>query len=177
MIQFRDKSITTREMLAQAAAVLAICRRHQAPLIINDRVDVALAVGADGVHVGGDDMPVAEARRLLGPDAIIGASADSVEAAAAAVRDGADYLGVGPMFATETKPDAGVPVGPQRITEIKGSVKIAVFGIGGITAANAAEVIAAGADGVAVIAAIAEAEDMIEAARAIVRALQDVCAR
>ncbi|KPJ62738.1 hypothetical protein AMK68_04565 [candidate division KD3-62 bacterium DG_56] len=167
MIQLRDKEMTTRDLLAEAAAVLAICRRHRAPLIINDRVDIALAVGADGVHVGDDDMPVAHARRLLGPDAIIGASADSVEAARAAGRDGADYLGVGPMFATETKPDAGVAVGPQRLAEIRGSVDIAVFGIGGITADNAAQVMAAGAHGVAVIAAIAEADDMVEATRRI----------
>jgi thiamine-phosphate diphosphorylase len=171
MIQLRDKSMTTRELLDEAAAILALCRGRGVPFIINDRVDVALAVGADGVHVGDDDMPVAEARRLLGPDAIIGASADSVATARAAADDGADYLGVGPMFATETKPDAGVPVGPQRIREIKGSVNIPVFGIGGITAENAGEVMAAGADGVAVISAIAEADDVAEAARAMVRAV------
>lgn len=171
MIQLRDKSMTTRELLDEAAAILALCRESGVPFIVNDRVDVALAVGADGVHVGDEDMPVAQARRLLGPEAIIGASADSAATARAAADDGADYLGVGPMFATETKPDAGVPVGPQRIREIKGSVNIAVFGIGGITTENAGQVMAAGADGVAVISAIAEADDVTEAARATVRAV------
>jgi thiamine-phosphate pyrophosphorylase len=134
-----------------------------ATFVVNDRVDVALAVGGDGVHLGEEDMPLAMARRLLGPVAIIGASAANVASARAAETAGADYIGTGPVFTTASKADAGEAVGSAPLTLLKAAVGIPVLGVGGITAANVTEVIHAGADGVAVISTIADAEDMVEA--------------
>jgi thiamine-phosphate pyrophosphorylase len=109
---------------------------------VNDRLDVALAIEADGVHLGQDDLPVSLARRIAGERLLIGVSVETVEEARQAEADGADYLGVGPMFATHTKPDAGAPVGPERLRAIKHAVRIPVFGIGGITLQNAPAVLA-----------------------------------
>jgi thiamine-phosphate pyrophosphorylase len=128
-------------------------------------VDIALAVDADGVHVGQDDMPAPLARKLMGPGKIIGVSVDNVEQALQAERDGADYLGAGPIFATPTKPDAAPPIGLDGLAEICRRVSIPVVAIGGITAENAGAVIAAGADGVAVVSAVVAAENVEEAAR------------
>jgi thiamine-phosphate diphosphorylase len=144
-------------------------------LIINDRLDVALAAQADGVHLGPEDLPVAAARRAAkGSERrfIIGASVSTEEEARQALAEGADYLGVGAMFATETKPDAGLPVGPQRLAEMRRAVALPIIGIGGITAANVAAVMRAGADGAAVITAISRADDMEAAARELARAIE-----
>ena len=170
-IQFREKDAPTREMVEIATRLRAITRRYGVPLIVNDRVDVALAVDADGVHVGTDDMPVAVAKRLVGPGRIVGASASTVEEALAAVEQGADYLGVGSIFATGTKVDAGPPVGIERIAEVKARVPVPVVAIGGIHHGNVAEVIRAGADGVAVISAVVAAEDVADAARRLLEAI------
>jgi len=134
------------------------------PLIVNDRLDVALAVDADGVHVGQDDMPAALARQLMGGK-IVGVSATTVEEALQAQADGADYLGVGPIYPTGTKPDAVPPIGLEGLAQIVRAVEIPVVAIGGISEENAAEVIACGAEGVAVISAVVSAPDIAAAAR------------
>jgi thiamine-phosphate pyrophosphorylase len=150
-----------------------LTRAAGALLIVNDRLDVALAAEADGLHVGPDDLPVAVARRLLRPGMILGASAGTVEEAIAAERDGADYLGVGAVYeARGSKADAGAPVGPARVRAIRGAVRIPIVGIGGIKAENATAVIEAGADGVAVITAVVAAPDIAAAAARIVEAVR-----
>jgi thiamine-phosphate diphosphorylase len=131
--------------------------------IVNDRVDVALAAGADGVHVGQDDLPAAEARTLLGTAPFLGVSAATVDEAVAALRDRADYVGVGALYTTATKADAGSAVGPARVAEIAASCDLPIVGIGGITLENAADVIRAGASGIAVITAVTMADDMVQA--------------
>jgi thiamine-phosphate diphosphorylase len=168
IIQLRDKEATTRQLVEYAQSLRTLTREYGALLIINDRLDVALAVEADGVHLGQDDLPVALARRIAGERLIIGVSAETVEEALRAEADGADYLGVGPMFATDTKPDAGVPVGPERLRAIKERVSIPVFGIGGITLQNAPQVLMAGADGICVISAIFTAPEPVQATRQLV---------
>ena len=177
-VQLRAKEATTRELMGLGRAILALCREAGALFVVNDRLDVALALGADGVHLGPEDMPVAEARRVadaaergLGHALLIGASAGTVEEALAAQREGADYLGVGSIFGTETKPDAGPPVGVGRIQEIKAVSHLPLVAIGGINAENAARVVEAGAAGAAVVSAISRADDMQAAARAIASAL------
>jgi thiamine-phosphate pyrophosphorylase len=167
LLQLRHKDGTTRDFLAAAAAVLAIARPAGVPLIINDRVDVALAAGGAGVHLGPDDLPPPLARQLLGPDLWIGVSAGTVAEALRARAEGADYLGTGDIFGTATKPDAGAPVGPERLGEVKRATGLPLVAIGGITPANAARAIAAGADGVAVITAVSAQPDITAAARAL----------
>ncbi|MCX7993234.1 MAG: thiamine phosphate synthase [Fimbriimonadales bacterium] len=165
IIQLRDKQATTRQLVEAGLKLRELTRRHGAILIVNDRLDVALAIGADGVHLGQDDMPVPLARKIAGENFLIGVSVETVEEARQAEAEGAHYLGVGPMFATATKPDAGAPVGPERLRAIKQAVSIPVFGIGGITLENALAVLKAGADGICVISAIMGAADPQEATR------------
>lgn len=163
-LQFREKEMSTRELVETAAALLRLAREFGATLIVNDRVDVALAVGADGVHLGESDLPVAVARRLLGPSAIIGASAATVERARRAEAEGANYLGVGPIYPTGSKADAGEAIGLGPLAALRAAVSLPLLAIGGINAGNAAEVIRAGARGIAVISAVSDAEDMAHAA-------------
>lgn len=165
LLQLRDKTATTRELVRVGQELRALTRQYDAYLIVNDRLDVALAVEADGVHLGQDDLPVPLARRIAGERLLIGVSAETVAEAIEAESAGADYLGVGPMFATATKPDAGAPVGPERLRAIKQAVRIPVFGIGGITLQNAPAVLEAGADGICVVSAIVGAPDPATAAR------------
>jgi len=165
ILQLREKVFTTRQLLEAAARTLELARRAAVPLIINDRVDVALAVEADGIHVGPEDLPVLAARRLVGPHRIVGASAGTEAEAIAAERDGADYIGVGSIFQTSSKVDAGAPIGLEALQRIAKAVRIPVVAIGGITHANAAEVIRAGAAGVAVISAVLGADDIRDATR------------
>ncbi|MDP2718452.1 MAG: thiamine phosphate synthase [Dehalococcoidia bacterium] len=165
MIQLREKRAETRQIVEMARIVKSICAKNNIPFIVNDRVDIALAVEADGVHLGPDDMAVTDARTLLGPDKIIGASAGNVDEALMAQREGASYLGVGAIYATSTKPDAGAPIGPVTISQIKRVCNLPVVGIGGITKDNAAQVITAGAEGVAVISAAIGAQDIVTAVR------------
>jgi thiamine-phosphate diphosphorylase len=173
LLQLRDKTATTRQLAQIGQQLRALTRQHDARLIVNDRLDVALAVEADGVHLGQDDLPVSLARRIAGKQLLIGVSAETVDEARQAEADGADYLGVGPMFATPTKPDAGAPVGPERLRAIKHAVRIPVFGIGGITLQNAPAVLNAGADGICVISAIVGAPDPEAAARAFLQMLAE----
>lgn len=164
-VQLRGKELPAREQLAIGRALRAITREAGVLFIVNDRVDLALALDADGVHVGQDDLPAEIARQLVGPDRIVGVSAATISEALAAREAGADYLGVGAIYGTATKPDAGAPTGPALLGSIRGAVDLPLVGIGGITATNAAEVIAAGADGVAVVSAIVAADDPEAAAR------------
>lgn len=158
-VQLREKHCSAREFIAEARAVkeLLDSLETRVPLIINDRIDVALAVDADGVHLGQSDMPLADARRLAGQSMIIGVSAESVEDAVRAEAEGADYLGVSPVFATPTKTDTAPPLGVDGVRSIRAAVSLPLVGIGGIHAGNAAAVIRAGANGVAVVSAIVSA--------------------
>ena len=164
MIQFREKEASSLDFYQAACEVLTETRRVQVPLIINDRVDIALAVDADGVHVGQDDLPAAVVRKIIGPDKILGVSASTVAEALKAQEDGADYIGVGAIYATATKADAGTAIGLTRLNNIVQAVNIPVVGIGGISHNNVHEVMEAGADGAAVVSAIVGAEDIQMAA-------------
>ena len=170
VIQLRDKDASTRTLVEEGLALRELTHAYNALLIVNDRVDVALAVDADGAHVGQDDMPGGLARKLLGPDRILGISVGTMEEAAAAVAAGADYLGVGPIYATRGKADAGQPTGTALIREVAGRYPTPLVAIGGITVANTQEIIQAGAAGVAVITAVVNAEDIAAAARALIEA-------
>lgn len=167
IVQLREKEASTREMVELGRMLHEITQEAGIPLIVNDRIDVALALDAEGVHVGQDDMPADLARRLIGPDRILGVSANSVAEARRAEQDGADYLGVGDVFGTPSKADAGDVIGLERVREVADAVSIPIVGIGGITVENAAAVIEAGAAGVAVISAVVGASDPEAAARAL----------
>jgi thiamine-phosphate pyrophosphorylase len=158
-VQLREKDCSTLEFIEQARAIKNFLEEREVPLIINDRLDVALAVGADGVHLGQSDMPLEMARKIAGSSMLIGISAESVQDAVEAENGGADYLGVSPIYATPTKTDTAPPLGIQGLREIKNRIKIPLVGIGGLNNSNAAEVIRNGADGVAVVSAIVAAED------------------
>jgi len=158
-VQLREKDCSTLEFIEQALAIKNFLGEREVPLIINDRLDVALAVAADGVHLGQSDMPLEMARKIAGPSMLIGISAESVQDAVQAEKGGADYLGVSPIYATPTKTDTVFPLGLEGLREIKKRVKIPLVGIGGLNKFNAAEVIRNGADGVAVVSAIVAAED------------------
>jgi thiamine-phosphate pyrophosphorylase len=164
LVQIREKEISSRAYLELARKVKAVTDRHGIPLIVNDRIDIALAVDAGGVHVGPDDLPVSVARRLLGPDKIVGASASSVEEALGFQAQGADYLGVGAVFPTATK-KVTEKVDLETLAGIKAAVRIPVAAIGGIDAGNAAEIMKTGVDGVAVVSAILSRPDIREATR------------
>ncbi len=164
VIQLRDKTASTRALIEEGRLLRALTRERGALLIVNDRVDVALAVEADGAHIGPDDLPAALARQLLGPQRILGVSAGSVQEAKESAASGADYLGVGPIYATRTKADAGPAAGTQLLKEIAAQVSTPLVAIGGITPENAAAAIQAGAAGVAVISAVVAADDIAAAA-------------
>ena len=165
-LQLRDKEAPGGLLYRVALQLRKVTREAGVPFIVNDRLDIALAAGADGAHVGQADLPASVARALLGPGKILGVSVDTVEEAILAERDGADYLGVGPVFeARGTKPDAGEAVGVDRISRIRGRCGIPIVAIGGINAENAAMVRRAGADAAAVISAVVAADDIPRAAR------------
>jgi thiamine-phosphate pyrophosphorylase len=163
VVQLREKEIPSRDYLDLARRVKAVTDRAEVPLIIDDRLDIALAVDADGVHVGPEDLPVAAVRRLLGPDRIVGASACTQEEALRFQDEGADYLGVGAVFPTATK-GGTESVSLEQLRRIKAAVRIPVVGIGGITADNAPAVMETGVDGVAVVSAVMAQPDIGEAA-------------
>lgn len=165
VIQLRDKTASTRVLVEEGLALRALTRERGALLIVNDRLDVALALEADGAHVGQEDMPVKFARRLLGRERILGVSAATMEEAEEAVAGGADYLGVGPIFPSLGKADAGPATGVHLLTVLAQRYTVPLVAIGGITAENAAEVVRAGASGVAVITAVVSAEDITAATR------------
>jgi len=169
LIQYREKQATTRRMIAVARALAEVCHQGGALFLVNDRLDVALAVAADGVHLGRQDMPVALARSLLGPERLIGVSVQAARAMAEAEREGADYLSLSPVFATPTKPDHEVPLGLEGGRALAGRSRLPVVAIGGSDRTNAAEVIRAGAHGVCVISAVLRAPDPEQAARELYR--------
>lgn len=153
IIQLREKNMTKKDLYKEAAALRLMTLKSGVTFIINDCVDIALAVNADGVHLGQEDLPIAEARKVLGKNKIIGISTHSLKQAIDAERAGADYIGFGPIFRTATK-DAGKPKGSKSLIEIKKHIKIPVVAIGGITTKNVSEVLENGADAVAVASAI-----------------------
>lgn len=173
LIQLREKDVSSSEYLDLGAKVKAVTDKYGIPLIINDRADIALAVGADGVHVGPEDLPVPVVRKLLGPDGIIGASASSVEEALSLQAEGADYLGVGAVFPTMTKQNTE-KVSFEDLRKIKSVVRIPVVAIGGIDAENAPGVMRTGVDGVAVVSAIMGSQDIREAARRLLLRIKGV---
>jgi thiamine-phosphate pyrophosphorylase len=172
MVQYRDKNATTRAMIEEARALLELCRARGVPFIVNDRADVALAVDADGLHVGQDDMPAALARRILGSGKILGVSAGNIEEALRAAAEGADYIGASPIFSTPTKPDAPRPMGLEGLRALARRIERPVVAIGGINAPNAAAIIGSGAVGIAVVSAIVSADD-VEAATRELRSIVD----
>lgn len=153
-IQFRQKTGTTRDLLNTAREVQAICARHSVPLIVNDRADIALAIGSAGVHFGQDDLPIVVGRKLFPPDSIIGASARTEEKIMEAIAEGADYIGFGPIRQTSSKPDAEAPKGLDALARMCEIAQCPVIAIGGITVEDIYDVIRAGAHGVAVISAV-----------------------
>jgi len=163
-IQLRDKDAPASTLLEEARELLTLVRRYGALLFINDRVDVALAAGADGVHLGPDDLPVSAARRIA-PDLLIGYSTDNPERAREAERDGADYIGCGAVFGTSTKDVGEEAIGIGRLNQVADAVAIPVVGIGGITTSNAGEVAASRAAGAAVVGAVMVAPDPAHAVR------------
>ncbi|MFG1481005.1 thiamine phosphate synthase [Xanthobacter sp. V4C-4] len=165
LVQLRDPDAHGRALVEQARALKALLAPLGIPLIVNDRVDVAVAADADGVHLGQDDMAPADARGLLGPGRILGLSVGSPAEYAASDLTGIDYLGVGPVKATASKADAGAAIGAAGIAAIRALTHLPLVGIGGVDAAIAPDVIRAGADGVAVISAICAADDPRAAAR------------
>lgn len=158
-VQLREKELPPRDVLPLARTVRQVTHDAGVLLLVNDRLDVALAVGADGVHLGPDDLPVAHARELAPPSFLIGYSASTVRRARSAIASGADYIGCGPVFPTTTKPDAGSTIGVAQLARIAAAVDAPVVAIGGITPDYAPAAIHAGAAGVAVISAVMKAAD------------------
>jgi thiamine-phosphate diphosphorylase len=171
-VQLRCKTLSDRAQLDLAQAVRALTRQAGALFLVNDRLDIALAAGADGVHLGVDDLPLSEARRIGGPGMILGYSPETDTQTEAAALTGADYLGVGPVFGTSTKGDAGAAIGLGVLARRARLAMIPVVGIGGITIDNAASVIRAGAAGIAVVSAISRQTDPQSAARTLRTAIE-----
>jgi len=164
VVQLRAKDLGTRDFLGLASRINEQLGKPGVPLLINDRADIVLACGAAGVHLGQDDMSLPDARRLLGPDKVIGISVNTLHEATEAERLGADYLGLGPIYRTSTKQTELPVLGPEGIQLVKRQIRIPVIAIGGINAANAGAVKKAGADGIAVVSAILSAKDARQAA-------------
>jgi thiamine-phosphate diphosphorylase len=164
-IQVRDKALDDDALLAQLDSAVASARRHHGFVLVNDRPDLALLSGAGGVHLGEEDLPLADARRILGPAAVLGRSSHDEASARAAMDDEADYVAFGPIYSTLSKSDARRPAGLERLRRVREAVSIPLVAIGGITLARAAEVFAAGADSVAVIRDLAGAPDVAQRAR------------
>ena len=163
LVQLREKDCSSREFYDTALSIKAVCDRHNVPLIINDRLDIALAVDAAGVHVGQSDLPASVVRRIVGPDKIVGVSTATVEEALRAEADGADYIGVGAMFPTGTKKNTR-SVSMEGLAEIRRSVKIPIVVIGGVNEENCARFNGTGIEGLAVVSAIIARPDVKAAA-------------
>ena len=166
VFQLRDKDAADEEFLAVAERLRALTREAGIPFVVNDRVDLALACGADGVHVGQDDQPAREVRRRIGDAMLLGVSVRTLDELHRAVDDGADYLGIGPVFdARTTKSDAAPPIGLEGVARLRAASDLPLVAIGGIGPSNARSVIEAGADGLAVISCIVGADDVTAAVR------------
>lgn len=172
LVQYRAKTASSAEMYAEALQLKALCDSFNVPLIINDRLDIAMAVGAAGVHLGQDDLPCAAARRILGEDYLIGVSAHNPAEAKAALQSGADYLGCGAVFGTATKADVK-KLGTEGLAAICKAKGLPVVGIGGVTADNYREVRAAGADGAAIVSGILAQPDIRATVEAIAKVSQE----
>lgn len=172
LVQYRAKTASSAEMYAEALQLKALCDSFNVPLIINDRLDIAMAVGAAGVHLGQDDLPCAVARKLLGEDYLIGVSAHNPAEAKAALESGADYLGCGAVFGTATKADVK-KLGTEGLAAICKAKGLPVVGIGGVTADNYREVRAAGADGAAIVSGILAQPDIRATVKAIAKVSQE----
>ncbi|AOZ93793.1 thiamine phosphate synthase [Paenibacillus crassostreae] len=176
IFQFREKGPTA--LIGQAKFELAkqlqtLCQAHRIPFIVNDDIDLAIAIGADGIHVGQDDEPVSSLRKRLGPHAIIGVSAHTLEEAQQAIQDGANYLGVGPIYPTKSKDDAKESQGTRLIEQLRAQgILIPLVGIGGITLDKAACILHAGVDGVSVISAIAQADSVRDVTTQFIREIE-----
>lgn len=164
VVQLREKGMPEEEFIREAVRLRRITEKLGVPLIVNDSLRVAQACGADGIHLGQEDMSCSTARALLGADPIIGISVSNVDEALQAVADGADYLGVSPIFRTPTKTDTPPPVGIEGLRNIRSRISLPLVAIGGISARNVAEILQAGADGIAVVSAIMAAPDPLAAA-------------
>ncbi|MEJ5364678.1 MAG: thiamine phosphate synthase [Desulfosoma sp.] len=173
VVQYREKKKSTRRMVEEAAALAALCRRYGAVFIVNDRIDVALAVDADGVHLGQDDMPLHVARRLLGPNRLIGVTVHNRREIEEAERGGADYISLAPVFATPTKPDHQPPMGVEGLKRLMEGVTCPAVAIGGINADNIADVIRTGVKGVCVVSAVLGRDDPEDAARTLRRLINE----
>lgn len=169
LIQIRDKHISDRKFYEAALTIRKLCSDNDVVFFVNDRVHIAAAAGADGVNVGQTDLPVEAVRTILGPDAIIGQSCESVEMAVRAWKDGADYVGFGPIYTTSTKLDAGPASGIEILKQVCKAVPIPVVAIGGISMANIGEVASAGAHSAAVVSAVVCAKDMKAATNELIR--------
>ena len=171
-VQFRQKQGTTRELVATAQAMQSVCDAHKVPLIVNDRADIALAVGATGTHFGQDDMPVSIGRRILPAETIIGASARTEEKILEAITEGADYIGFGPIYGTTSKADAETAKGLERLRWMCDIAACPVIAIGGIGIKTAGDVIRAGAHGIAVISAVCAHPEPQTATQALLNEIQ-----
>jgi len=172
LVQIRSKKTDTRTFLDTALALKKILISLNIPLIINDRVDIALACGAQGVHLGQKDLPLPYARKLLGKDKIIGITAPNKELAKKAESQGADYLGVGPVFHTESKQKSLKPLGLTKLSSIRKKIKIPILAIGGINSQNAAEVMSTGVDGIAVISAVMGSSDPVASTQKLIQEIK-----
>jgi len=170
-VQLREKQLNTRDFLAQAMALKALLNPLNIALVINDRIDIALASGAHGVHLGQSDMPVTDARRLLPPEVFIGWSVETLDDVRRSAGLPVDYLGVSPIFATPTKTDTSAPWGLEGLHSVRSATALPLVAIGGIHAGNARDVLQAGADGLAVVSAVCAAPDP----RAAAQTLRDLC--
>ncbi len=173
MVQYRDKDTSTRRMIDKTRLLARICKPAGVALIVNDRLDVALAGGAEGVHLGQDDMDAGDCRKITGDDFIIGVSVTTIEEVTDAEREGADYLGANGVFPTGTKTDLGEPLGLEGVSRLASAASLPMVAIGGIKDTNAAQVMGAGADGVAVVSYIVGAENIEERCENLLRILGD----
>lgn len=174
MVQLREKHKTKKELLTMARKLKELTQTYNVPFIVNDHIDLALAVDADGVHLGQDDLPLTEARKILGPDKIIGISTHCLTEALAAEKNGADYIGVGPVYETKSKEDVVDPVGLTYVRQVVEHVSIPFVAIGGIKLHNLRDVLQAGARRICVISAIVGAEDVRQAAQDFSRTIKTV---
>ncbi len=172
MIQLRHKSASGGQLFSWAIEIVNCCKRYNALCIINDRVDIAMASKADGVHLGQQDMPATVARKIMGKNTIIGVSTSSIEEAILAEKDGADYIGFGHIYPTLSKEKGHSPLGPEALQEVSKLISLPIVAIGGISLDNAASLISCGASGVAVISAVSRAVDPSRAAQMLVSAIK-----
>lgn len=163
IVQLREKNASSRDFYQNALKVKAVTDKYRIPLIINDRVDIAIAIDAAGIHVGQSDLPAEVVRRIIGKDKIVGVSANTAEDAIKAVNTGADYIGVGALYSTSTKADADV-ISKEQLLAVRKAVNVPIVGIGGINCKNAGELAATGIDGIATVSAIIAQEDIRKAA-------------